>query len=124
MITRGGCSPHLQPLHSGMDRIHQWLVLMFIGVAAIAADKKDDDDSKPFSLSEPISHLGCCDASAGVAVSSNLFLMANDEDNLLRVYRRDKPGPPVQAFQTGQFLHVDPRKPESRSEERRVGKEC
>jgi hypothetical protein len=42
-----------------------------------------------------------------------LFLVANDEDNALRVYRRDRSGPPVQSFQTGPFLHVDPRKPES-----------
>ncbi|HTD66234.1 MAG TPA: DUF3616 domain-containing protein [Candidatus Limnocylindria bacterium] len=75
--------------------------------------EKDSDETKPFSLSEPTSHIGCCDASAGVAVSSNLFLMANDEDNLLRVYRRDRSGPPVQAFQAGPFLRVDPKKPES-----------
>lgn len=70
----------------------------------------DDGDSH---VGEPLLHYGCCDASAGVGVSSNLFIVANDEDNLLRVYRRDRSGAPVQAFQVGPFLGVDLRKPES-----------
>jgi hypothetical protein len=70
-------------------------------------------DQKALSTGEPVSHFGCCDASAGVAVSSNLFIMANDEDNLLRVYDRERPGPAVQSFAAGTFLHVDPRKPET-----------
>ena len=68
---------------------------------------------KSSPLVEPVLHFGCCDASAGVAVSSNLFLVANDEDNRLRVYRRDRSGLPVQAFEVGSFLGVDARKPES-----------
>ena len=86
--------------------------MALICVRAGAAEKPAAD-SKPFSLGEPVLHLGCCDASAGVAVSSNLFIMANDEDNLLRVYRRAQPGAPVQAFQAGPFLRVNSRKPES-----------
>ena len=85
---------------------------MLIGPAAWAAEQPAGG-AKTFSLGEPVLHLGCCDASAGVAVSSNLFIMANDEDNLLRVYRRDQPGTPVQAFQAGPFLRVNSRKPES-----------
>ena len=91
----------------------QYCIVMMSGVIAIGAEKVADDDAKPSFLGEPTMHIGCCDASAGVAVSSNLFLVANDEDNLLRVYRNDRSGPPVQSFQTGPFLHVDPRKPES-----------
>src|SRR5687768_16397905 len=90
----------------------QCWVVMVACVAASCAEK-GNDNAKPSSLGEPVLHIGCCDASAGVAVSTNLFLMANDEDNLLRVYRSDRPGPAVQSFQTGPFLHVDPRKPES-----------
>lgn len=37
---------------------------------------------------------GMCDASAALAVSANLFIVANDEDNILRVYRREKPEAP------------------------------
>ena len=95
-----------------MKLVLQISAALFISAAAIAAEKSDED-SKAFLLGEPVAHFGCCDASAGVAVSSNLFIVANDEDNLLRVYRRDQPGPPVQIFQAGTFLHVDPRKPET-----------
>lgn len=49
-------------------------------------------------LGEPVVFTGTCDASAAVAVSGDLFVVANDEDNLLRFYRFSKPGPPVQTF--------------------------
>lgn len=97
-----------------MNRIFQSLVLMLaVGAASCADQEAGGVKSSSSSLGEATLHHGCCDASAGVAVSSNLFLVANDEDNLLRVYRRDQSGPAVQAFQTGAFLHVDPRRPES-----------
>lgn len=86
---------------------------MLTGVIALGAEKGAEEDAKPSFLGEPTMHIGCCDASAGVAVSSNLFLVANDEDNALRVYRSDRSGPAVQSFQTGPFLQVDLRKPES-----------
>jgi hypothetical protein len=94
-----------------VTRILSVAALSLAGIVLLAAQKVDD--SRPVQLREPVFYVGCCDASAGVAMSSNLFLVANDEDNLLRVYRRDRPGPPVQGFQAGPFLHVDPRKPES-----------
>jgi hypothetical protein len=43
-----------------------------------------------------IAYPGMCDASAAVAVNQNLFVVANDEDNVFRVYRRDKPSKPQQ----------------------------
>jgi len=95
-----------------MKWIHVGIAALSCGVLGAPA-QKPADDSKPVQLSEPLQHLGCCDASAGVAVTSNLFIVANDEDNLLRVYRRDRAGPPVQSFQAGPFLHVDPKKPET-----------
>lgn len=82
-------------------------------LCALASCGQKAEDPKPSALGEPVLHIGCCDASAGVAVSTNLFIVANDEDNLLRVYRRDRSGPPVQSFQAGPFLHVDPRRPET-----------
>jgi hypothetical protein len=88
-------------------------ILALIASALVLLAQKSSGGQKPVQIAEPIRHLGCCDASAGVAVSSNLFIVANDEDNSLRVYRRDKSGPPVQAFQAGPFLHVDPKKPET-----------
>lgn len=34
-----------------------------------------------------------CDASAAVALDNNTFMVANDEDNILRIFERDKPIP-------------------------------
>lgn len=88
----------------------------FVSLAAVAclvvscSDQRQEETS---SSDAGIKHFGCCDASAGVAVRSNLFVMANDEDNWLRVYRRDQSGLPVQTFPVGEFLQVDANKPES-----------
>ena len=52
-----------------------------------------------------------CDASAAVAVDKNLFIAASDEDNVLRVYRRDKPEQP-QRIDLTSFLKLAPGSPE------------
>jgi hypothetical protein len=49
---------------------------------------------------------GMCDASAGAAIGSNLLAVANDEDNVLRVYRCDQGGPPVEQLNVTPFLGV------------------
>jgi hypothetical protein len=57
-------------------------------------------------LVQPQVYVGMCDASAGVAIQSNLFLVANDEDNVLRLYRSDQPGPPAKTFDMNGFLEL------------------
>jgi hypothetical protein len=57
-------------------------------------------------------HIGMCDASAAVALSNDLFAVANDEDNLLRVYDRRTGGEPRQTFDLTAFLKPDPDHPE------------
>jgi hypothetical protein len=57
-------------------------------------------------LVKPAVYSGMCDASGAVAVNSNLFIVANDEDNILRVYRADRPGEPVRQFDFNAFLEV------------------
>jgi len=47
-----------------------------------------------------------CDASGAVPISSNLFAVACDEDNILRLYRSDRPGAPVKQFDLNAFLEV------------------
>jgi hypothetical protein len=39
--------------------------------------------------SEITTFSGCCDASAAVAVDERHFVVADDEDNILRVYKTD-----------------------------------
>lgn len=47
------------------------------------------------------------DASGAVAVTSNLFIVADDESNALRLYRADAPGRPVREYDFSQFLEID-----------------
>ncbi len=64
-------------------------------------------------LSEPITYFGMCDASAAVSVGTNFFVVANDEDNVLRVYRRRPGGPPVSTVDLNKFLAVQGKSPET-----------
>jgi len=64
-------------------------------------------------LTRPSVYSGMCDASAAVAVSSNLFVVASDEDNTLRVYRSDRPGPPIKSFDFNAFLEIVEKPPEA-----------
>ena len=57
-------------------------------------------------LVRPAQYTGMCDASGAVAVNSNLFVVASDEDNILRVYRADQPGAAVKEFDFNGFLEV------------------
>ena len=56
---------------------------------------------------------GMCDTSAAVAVAPTLFVVANDEDNVLRVYQRNKSDNPVTTFDLTSFLKPDPEHPEA-----------
>jgi hypothetical protein len=58
-------------------------------------------------------YKGMCDASAGVALGGDLFAVANDEDNAIRVYDSSKGGSPVRSFELSRFLRVDPQHPET-----------
>src|SRR5882672_6181940 len=53
-------------------------------------------------------YRGMCDASAAVALDVNSFVVASDEDNVLRIYRRDQPTP-VQTVDLTAFLNADDR---------------
>src|SRR5690349_9033089 len=67
----------------------RFICLLLVITAAVA---------RGASLSEPLVFTGTCDASAASALSDDLFVVANDEDNFLRFYRMSRPGKPVQTF--------------------------
>jgi hypothetical protein len=54
-----------------------------------------------------------CDASAAVAIDKETFIVANDEDNLLRVFRRGRGGAPIAQVDLSTFLRLEKKKPES-----------
>lgn len=68
--------------------------------------------SAGLKLEGPIFHKGMCDASAAIPVATNLFAVANDEDNIIRLYYNDRTGPPVNQFNIESFLKPDPKEPE------------
>jgi hypothetical protein len=47
-----------------------------------------------FTSGKELQHQGICDASGAFALDDNRFIVANDEDNLLRVYSADESGKP------------------------------
>ncbi|MDD1616581.1 MAG: hypothetical protein CG439_1714, partial [Methylococcaceae bacterium NSP1-2] len=65
------------------------------------------------SADTAVKHYGMCDASAAVAIGSDSFVVANDEDNILRVYKRDKSGAAVVSQDLTAFLKLDSKSPEA-----------
>jgi hypothetical protein len=57
-----------------------------------------------FRLTQPVEYSGMCDASGGVPVSSNRFVAVSDEDNILRLYATDRPGPALKEYDMNAFL--------------------
>ena len=49
---------------------------------------------------------GACDASAAVALDENTFVVADDEDNVLRIYSLKSPGMPLAKYSLDNFLGV------------------
>jgi hypothetical protein len=54
-----------------------------------------------------------CDASAAVALDADRFVVASDEDNVLRVYSLTHPGPPVSTVNLSAFLQRAKKSPEA-----------
>ncbi len=63
-------------------------------------------------VSAPTVYNGMCDASGAVAIDRELFVVADDEDNKLRVFHSLTGGPPLRVFDPSAFLRVDPKEPE------------
>ena len=56
---------------------------------------------------------GAADASAAVAATDDMFIVADDENNTLRTYSVSKPGPPVGSYDMTEFLGADRQSPEA-----------
>lgn len=53
-------------------------------------------------------HFGMCDASAAIALDSDHFVVANDEDNFLRVYRTDTSGKYIEKISLLDYFDNNP----------------
>jgi len=67
----------------------------------------------PDNVSAPLVYTGAVDGSAAVALDVEHFVAASDEDSVLRVYGRDRGGPPLQSIDLTQFLDVPAASPET-----------
>jgi len=56
---------------------------------------------------------GASDASAAVAVGENMFVVADDENNILRIYETSKAGWPIGSFDMTSFLGIESDHPEA-----------
>ena len=65
------------------------------------------------SAGEFLVFRGTSDASAAVAVSEDMFVVADDENNILRIYETYKAGQPVGFFDMTSFLDIEPEHPEA-----------
>jgi hypothetical protein len=68
--------------------------------------------SEPRAEGREIVFTGMCDASAGVALDGRRFVVANDEDSILRTYDFSG-GAPLETLDLSGFLKVDREEPES-----------
>ncbi len=75
-----------------------FFVLVCSLFSACAAEK--------LQIIRPVQYSGMRDASAAVAVSSNLFIAADDEHNVLYLYSAEHAGPPLKEFDFNGFLEV------------------
>jgi hypothetical protein len=61
------------------------------------------------SAREIFVYYGMSDASAAVAVAEDMFVVADDENNLLRVYKTNQPSLPLFSYDLTPFLGIEPR---------------
>jgi hypothetical protein len=60
-----------------------------------------------------ITFYGTSDASAAVALGKDMFVVADDENNILRIYKTNRTSQPVFSCDLTQFLDIDPEHPEA-----------
>jgi hypothetical protein len=65
-----------------------------------------------FTIGKELQHHGICDASGSVALDDNRFIVANDEDNLLRVYSADESGHSLAIIDINDYFPNNPKKKE------------
>jgi hypothetical protein len=79
-------------------------VILVLAGTVVAGGAKAPLKTDPF--------IGCCDASASATLTDDLFVIANDEDNVLRIYSRARMGQPVSTVDLTAFLNPGKKSPE------------
>lgn len=90
------------------------VVILAASMACAASPLADQQDGQPPRPDEAIvTRHGMCDASAAVAVGPHSFIVASDEDNVLRVYGPGDAQPQPGAFDLSPFLGLEADGPEA-----------
>lgn len=89
------------------------------GESPAKTESEQPEESSPsflptaFARFQTSFYSGCCDGSAGVALDKDHFLVANDENNVLRVYERNGRQDPVTQVDLRKFLDLKKKNQES-----------
>jgi hypothetical protein len=78
----------------------------FVLLCSVTALSLDD------SVHDTFIYYGVSDASAAVAIGEDMFIVGDDEHNILRVYKTTQPSP-VFSFDLTPFLGIEPEYPEA-----------
>jgi hypothetical protein len=70
-----------------------------------------DTVNKP--IEEVLIYRGTSDSSAAISLREKMFIVADDENNVLRVYKIKEAGLPVLCYDLTQFLNIYPEHPEA-----------
>jgi len=62
---------------------------------------------------EPVFYSGSSDASAAVSVGNDMFVVADDENNILRLYKTGCSSGPLYSYDLTDFLRINPKHPEA-----------
>lgn len=62
-----------------------------------------------FTIGKQLQHQGTCDASGAVSLDKNSFIVANDEDNILRVYSAEESGKPQSTIDINNYFTNNPK---------------
>jgi hypothetical protein len=87
--------------------------LLICSATAFADSNEPDFDELSRVTGEILVYHGMSDASAAVAVTNNMFIVADDENNILRVYKSSGGGLPEFCFDMTDFLGIEPEHPEA-----------
>src|SRR5690606_1997192 len=80
--------------------------LCFVFVGLIGCRQTQARASAPPEASRVVTFLEACDASGAVAIDAHRLAVADDENNVLRVYDADKGGAPLWTIDLGAELSL------------------